>query len=384
MLAHHIHVETKHPGGYLTYASLRQAGYYVEKGKSFVQKLVKGCTLCKRLRGAPLEQLMADLPKERLEEVAPFTNVGMDVFGHFLITEGRETRRHSSQRKVWVLIVVCMPSRAVHLEPLPAMNTSTFMNAFARFTAIRGPCKSIRTDQGSNFLGAINQMEGINMGDLKEQFLLRNIQWTLNPPQASHMAGSWERKIGSIRRVLEATFVMLGGRKLSYDEFVTALAEASSIVNKTPLWTTSSDPNDPIPLTPDALLTLRDKTTPALEEFSSDDLLRYGKARYRRVQYLADQFWTRWRHEYLHTLTERRKWTNRKPCLKVGDVVLVKEKFAKRNDWPMGVVTWVRASSDGMIRSATVRIAKPDSVKASSLISRPLSKLVLLVPVNAA
>ena len=95
-LAYDQHRKSMHPGGYLTYAALRQAGYYIEKGKRFAQKMIKNCVLCKRLRGAPLDQLMADLPKDRLEEVAPFVNVGLDVFGHFTITEGKETRRHVS------------------------------------------------------------------------------------------------------------------------------------------------------------------------------------------------------------------------------------------------------------------------------------------------
>ena len=377
-LAYSLHQRSMHPGSYLTYAALRQAGYYIEKGKGFIKKLVGSCPTCKRLRGTPLDQLMADLPSERLIEAAPFENIGLDVFGHFTIGEGRETRRHTSYRKVWVLICVCLPSRAIHLEPLPAMNTSAFMNAFTRFTAVRGPCKLVRSDQGSNFLGAINQMEGINVGDLKQQFLVRDIKWVFNPPQASHMGGSWERKIGSVRRVLEATFTVLGNRKLSYDEFTTILAEAAGVVNRTPLWTTSNDPNDPLPLTPEMILTMREDTPIVKEDYSQDDVLRYGKARYRRVQYLAEQFWTRWRNEYLLTLTERRKWKAHKPCIQRGDVVLIKERHARRNEWPMGRVTEIRASADGLIRSATIRLAKSDPTQTGRHVTRPLAKLVLL------
>ena len=380
-----LHQKGGHPGGYLTHALLRQNGYYLEKGKGFIQSLVRRCVTCRRLRGSPLEQQMADLPLDRLEEVAPFVNVGLDVFGHFLISEGQTTRKHSSQRKVWVLIVVCQPSRAVHLEPLPAMDTTAFMNAFARFEAIRGPCKLVRSDQGSNFLGALNQMEGLSIDQLKREFVTRNVKWIFNPPHASHMGGSWERKIGSVRRIMEATLVTLGGRKLSYDEFTTLLAETASIVNKTPLWATSNDPNDPLPLSPNHILTLRDKEVLNKDEYTFKDLLRYGKARYRRVQYLVEQFWTRWRREYLLTLGERRKWTRRKPCLRVGDVVLVKEQFARRNEWPTALVTSVNKSGDGLVRSATLRsivrgLPSSEASGPARHITRPISKLILLVP----
>ena len=49
---------------------------------------------------------------------------------------------------------------------------------------------------------------------------------------------------------------MLICRTLVNDDSVTLLQEACAIVNNTPLCEVSEDPNDPIPLTPAALLTL--------------------------------------------------------------------------------------------------------------------------------
>ena len=173
--------------------------------------------------------------------------------------------------------------------------------------------------------------------------------------------------------------LQVGQRGLSYDEFVTILAEASAIVNQTPLWRMSDHPDDPAPLTPAMLLTLREDSDVIREQFSDKDLLQYGKQRYRRAQYLAQQFWVRWRNEYLHTLTQRHKWKARKSCITVGDVVLIRDKQAARNHWPLGRVSDVRRSKDGLVRSVTVRTASrsADSVK---FYDRPISELVLLVP----
>ena len=379
LIVHH-HGEARHPGGHLTHSFLRQSGYYIQKGKSLIRRIVKECVTCKKLRGGLMSQFMADLPGDRLEETAPFTNVGLDVFGHFNVNEGRNTRRHSSLKKVWVLIIVCLPSRSVHLEPLSAMDTSSFINALTRFISVRGPCKIIRSDQGSNFLGAISQMEGVDIGTLDKQLKIRNIKWILNPPHASHMGGSWERKIGSVRRVLEATFKVLGPRALSYDEFTTVISEAAWIVNQTPLWDVSDDPNDPMPLSPAMLLTLRTGNDVFKEEFEHKDLLRYGKVRYKRVQYLADQFWVRWRKEYIQTLTERHKWKLKEDSVKIDDVVLVRDKHAARNDWPVGRVSEVNHSADGLVRSVTVQLPRSGSRQAPRFLMRPISDLVLLVP----
>ena len=130
---------------------------------------------------------------------------------------------------------------------------------------------------------------------------------------------------------MEATFVLTGNRTLSYDEFTTVIAEAADVVNSTPLWAVSANPNDPMPLTPNDLLRPRDGELRAFpEEYSEQDLFRYGRLRYRKVQYLINEFWSRWKDEYVQTLTARRKWTNPKPSLKIGDVVLLVEKNSKR------------------------------------------------------
>ena len=86
--------------------------------------------------------------------------------------------------------------------------------------------------------------------------------WELNPPKASHFGGIWERKIGSIRRILDASLLELGSRKLSRDELYTLFQEAACIINNTPLYEISNCPNDPFPITPSMLLTLKDNPNP--------------------------------------------------------------------------------------------------------------------------
>ena len=56
-----------------------------------------------------------------------------DVFGPIIVTEGKTTRKLSSEIKVWGLLFICLVSRAVHIEPLPGLDTVTFKNALRRF-----------------------------------------------------------------------------------------------------------------------------------------------------------------------------------------------------------------------------------------------------------
>lgn len=48
----------------------------------------------------------------------------------------------------------CMCSRAVHVEMLDDLSTDAFINALRAFIAIRGPVRQLRSDQGTNFVGA--------------------------------------------------------------------------------------------------------------------------------------------------------------------------------------------------------------------------------------
>jgi hypothetical protein len=176
---------------------------------------------------------------------------------------------------------------------------------------------------------------------------------------------------------LDASLLLLVPKSLSRDEFTTLLAEATSIVNNTPLSDISEDPNDPVPLSPAMLLTL--KPCPNLatsEDYTECDILAYGKRRWRRIQYLAEQFWIRWRKEYIQNLQPRRKWLHQKPSLKTGDVVLVRNLATKRNHWPIGRVMETKCSADGLVRTATIRVGTPENFRS---FVRPVTELVLLM-----
>ena len=61
-----------------------------------------------------------------------------------------------------------------------------------------------------------------------------------------------------------------------------------------------------IPLTPNHLLAMKPKLLlPPPARFS--ETVQYARERWRRVQLLSDQFWKRWRKEYLFLLQSRTK-----------------------------------------------------------------------------
>ena len=380
LLVREAHHAVAHCAGCATLNRLREEGYWVVGSHSLIRSIINKCRTCRELRGKMAEQKMANLPEERVVESPPFTHCGADIFGPFLIKEGRK------ELKRYGCIFTCMASRAVHLERTTKLDTDTLILAVRRFIDRRGEVSSIRTDNGTNFVGAENELkkclEEIDHEKVREYLLSKNCDWIVwkkNPPEASHMGGVWERQIRSIRAILSA--LMKDHPAILTDESLeTLFTEAEAIINSRPLTVDSGcGPDDLRPLSPMQILTFKsDVVFPPPGNFQRNDL--YCRRQWRRVQYLADQFWYRWKKEYLFSLQVRQKWTRKSRNLMVGDVVLVKDSeiFTKRNGWPLACVEEVYPSADNLVRKVKLRVAHKQADKTTSLI-RPISKLVLLV-----
>ncbi|CAL8102509.1 unnamed protein product [Orchesella dallaii] len=155
---------------------------------------------------------------------------------------------------------------------------------------------------------------------MKDATEVKMIKWKFIPPASPHMRGSWERFLGSTKKVLDA-------------------------IQK------EQRPND------GTLRTLfsgcvSGSTIPG--NFLDDD--KYRKS-WRYAQHLADQFWMRWSMEYLPLLAKRQKWLLSGKPLKIGDPVLNVDYQAPRNQWKRAVITLTYPGRDG--RKGVVEVKTP-------------------------
>lgn len=384
LIVRRCHEETGHAGRTTTIYAIRKQGYWIIGVRRVVSQILKSCVPCIRHYGAPMGQKMADLPIERTTVSPPFSYCGIDCFGPFLVKDGRK------MLKRYALLITCFASRAVHIEILDDMTTDCFIDALRRVVAIRGPIRQIRSDRGTNFVGASRELkrawEEMPKDDLKTALLGKfQCEWQFNPPSASHTGGVWERLIRSARRILNGLLTS-PGVTLTTSSLRTLLYEVMAVMNSRPLSVESlEDPTGPLPLTPNHILTMKTPgMLPPPGVFEREDV--YLKKRWRQVQYLADVFWERWRNDYLVTLQSKRKWQCERPNLAPGDVVLLVEDGVCRGDWKLARIEKVYASDDGLVRRCLLRVAKPTHVpgddlgaKPTTMLERPVTKLVLLV-----
>ncbi|KAJ7997080.1 hypothetical protein DPEC_G00225210 [Dallia pectoralis] len=380
LLVRHYHETVKHQGRHFTEGSIRAAGFWLVGSKRAISGLLYKCVTCRKLRRTTEHQQMADLPAERLQVAPPFTYVGVDVFGPWEVAF-RRTRGGQANSKRWAVMFSCLCTRAVHIEVIETMSSSSFINALRRFFAIRGPAKQIRSDCGTNFVGACHelQMEKSSFSPESVQKYLKeqSCVWVFNPPHASHMGGAWERMIGMARRILDCMLLEHKSR-LTHEVLTTLMAEVTAVMNARPLVPVSSDPDSPLILSPAMLLTQKTGTPPPPPgNFGGTNLF---KEEWKQVQSLAEIFWRRWRQEYLDTLQIRHKWQDVRPCLKEGDVVLLKDNSVNRNEWPMAIVTKALPGQDKLVRKVEVKVVKDGTPK---VYSRPISEVVLLLSQEA-
>ena len=380
LMAKATHEKTAHQGRNFTINNLRTEGIWIVSCRSVVSSLIHKCVTCIKLRGKSQLQHMSNLPTARVEPSPPFTHCGIDVFGPFTVYQGRkEVKRYG-------LIFTCLALRAVHIELLDDLSTDAFINALRSVFAIRGNIRTIYCDNGTNFKGAANELQaGIAQLDkevITSKALQLGCQFMFNPPLGSHMGGVWERQIRTARCVLAGLLSNSGGR-LDTSSLRTLMYEVAGIINSRPLTVDSlASADDPVPLSPNHLLTMKGGAIfPPPGKFVKEDV--YLSKRWRKVQFLADQFWSRWKKEYLQSLQVRSKWQERQPNLKKGDVVIMQDD-SPRCLWKLARILDVMPGSDGLVRKVQVLVStsKLDSngkaYQERSILERPIHKLVLL------
>ena len=151
LLIRQTHENVKHFGVNTVLCYLRQS-YWSIRGREQVKRILGSCLSCKKWRGNPSVQYMADLPAPRVDFLnPPYTFMGVDYFGPITTKSGyREGRRE----KRYKAIFTCLQTRAVHLEISKSLPTDNFLKVFSRFVARRSKPKRMFADQGTNLVGA--------------------------------------------------------------------------------------------------------------------------------------------------------------------------------------------------------------------------------------
>ncbi|XP_068209142.1 uncharacterized protein [Palaemon carinicauda] len=238
MVIQYYHEHSNHMG-LMHVLSLMREKVWVIKGHAAVRRVLSRCVRCRRAHGKVIEQLMADLPLDRVESgKTPFYRTGVDLFGPFFVKRGRAQIKH------WGVIFTCLNMRAIHLEVASNLRSDKILSVFRRFLARCGQVKTVRCDCGTNIVGS----------------------WKFLDSSYEFLAGNKVRN-----ELLGCCDIAIGG---------------------------------------------------------------HSKQRWKQVKHMSEQFWARWKREFLLGLQQRQKWFKERRNVRVGDVVLMVKENEARCHWP--------------------------------------------------
>ena len=358
LIIREIHLKNFHSGIQSTLYNIRHK-YWLIDGKNQVRKIIKHCIKCIRFQAKPIDYKMADLPKHRTETSVVFHNTGIDFFGPMFIKEKKY--RNKGRIKVYGAVFVCMSSKAVHIEIVSDLTTEAFLAALKRFIGRRGIPAHFHSDNGRTFVGANNQLKELYtllnsehfQAQIEQFCTVRQISWHFIPPLSPWFGGLWEAAVKSFKHHFKR---VVGDLMFTYEELNTLAIEIEAILNSRPLCTLSSDPNDPLALTPAHLLIGQPLTMLPEDNYISVSENRLSS--WRLITKARQDFWRRWQIEYLNELQRRQKWLNTASQLEIDSIVLIIDKDQPCMRWQLGRIVEVHPGNDGVVRVATVKTAK--------------------------
>lgn len=368
---HHLHIKNYHAGARALIALVRQR-FWIINIRTLARRVVNSCIHCIRYKPRLLQQIMGNLPAERLNPSRPFSHCAVDFCGP-INTYYRI--RGKGPYKTYIAVFVCLASKAVHIEVVSDLSTDAFIASLKRLIGRRGLPTTIFCDNATNFVGARNQLAALKEFMFNKETQKHVVDFCSNqfinfqfiPPRAPHFGGLWEAAVKSAKGHLYRT---LKNTRLTFEELMTAMVEIEAVLNSRPLSPLSADPNELQAITPGHFLigdSLKALPEPVMQFKEIDNLVYWT-----RITAIKQRFWQQWSKDYILELQSRNKWTTSQPNIMKGALVIIHEDNIPPQVWKMGRVIETISGRDQRVRVVDVQTAK-------GIIRRPVHKLALLL-----
>lgn len=375
LLMEHAHRVSLHGGIQVQMQFLRQR-YWIPQLRDELKKFTRECVECVRNKPITLDQLMADLPADRIRPGKPFETTGVDYAGPFNVKYVDKENETVIMLKAWVVVFVCLKTRAVHLDFVNDLKSSSFIACYEEFVARRGRCYKLYSDNGTSFVGAEKEISRAykkwQQDGTVDSVARRGTSWNFMTPAAPHQGGIYEAAVKIMKHHFKR---IVGPRVVEFRQLKTLLCKIEAVMNSRPLSALTDDPNDLNALTPGHFLVGEALVLPPpFEHVNEGDL--EGRRLWREREKMFKDFWARWHDEVLTSMLERKKWRRERENVKVGQLVTIKDENLPPTHWKMARVVEIAPSTDNRVRNVFVKTE-------TGTFKRPVQKLCLL-PVDAA
>ena len=350
--------------GYVGLHYLIRRTFWIINARQVIKAVLRSCLICFKVRPRTPQQLMGNLPKDRVSSQRPFSICGIDFCGPVYVKQGG---RSTQLIKAYIAVFVCFIVKAVHLELVSDLTTDSFIAALKRFVARRGKCSCIYSDNARNFVGASKELAALREiflsapqnSKLHNELISEGIEWKFTPPYSPHFGGLYESYVKLVKYHLKR---VLMNTSLTWEQYATLLTQVEACINSRPITAMSADMNDVTALTPGHFLIgepLLGVPEPSYLHIPANRL-----SNWQAVQERTQRFWKRWQQDYLGSLQQRTKWKSKIQNLEIGSLVLVKEPNSPPYQWMLGRVVETHPGTDGLVRVVTLKTARGQILRA--------------------
>ncbi|XP_022802779.1 uncharacterized protein LOC111340235 [Stylophora pistillata] len=208
--------------------------------------------------------------------------------------------------KHYGVIFTWLNTRAVHLGIAVDCSTMEFMQVLRRFFSIRGYPALVRSDNGSQTVGAARELreiiKGFDDNQLREFCAEKGMEWKFTTPASPHENGCAEALVKTCKGALKGA---VGEKVLAPLELYTCLLKIANLINQRPIGRIPNDPDGGAYICPNDILLGRVTSQVPQRPFKQTKNPRH---RVEFVQRIVESFWKRWKRDVFPTLFPRRKW----------------------------------------------------------------------------
>ena len=348
---------------------------YIIDGRALVKKFRESCQRCRYLMKKALNVSMGPISNDNIMIAPAYYVCQGDLVGPFTAYSYHNKR---TTIKIWMVVFCCSTTTATNIKVMERYDTSSFLQAFMRFSCEVGYPKRVLIDDGGQLVKGTDSVR-LDIQDIKFQLHKEaGVEVSVCPVGGHNMHGRVERKIRQVRESL--------GRALSNDrlgvlQWETLAAAIANSINNLPLslgdQRTGLESMDLI--TPNRLLLGRNNDRCPAGTFSTEGYYDKIIAENQRI---FNSWFEIWLLSHVPRLMEQPKWFKNDRHLKEGDIVLfLKHESEISSSYQYGMIEAVDHGRDGRVRKVLVRY-RNHSEDTDRTTYRSARSLVVIHPVD--
>ena len=153
------HRKVYHNGGVKQTLNELRAEFRINRGRSYVRKLLSSCFICKRLQSRSYNYPEnSNLLSYQINATVPFQVCGVDYLGPLYVKDIYYKSSNDDMHKAYIVIFTCATSRSVILDLVEDNSSKNFMNSIKKFISRGGCPKKIISDNETVFKSQDSQL----------------------------------------------------------------------------------------------------------------------------------------------------------------------------------------------------------------------------------